>query len=191
MACLLSIGPLWQEKQPAPPCTVCGRGEKQPRSAPLSWRQRAIVAGQEPVERRVPGDHRAQEGRLRPELGLVVHEERQVFLGIGLSGFLREGIPEQFHERRDLQEFRRLKVKHAVGVEEQERQVLPSRVVERVERARRGLRLAAEAAKEEAVVERETDHGRRLAPHAVQLVEPAGREQRSAAAAGGRSRPAW
>jgi len=95
----------------------------------LAFRQPAIAAGQEAVEGRVPGDHRAQEGRLRPELGLVVHEERQVFLGVGLSGFLREGIPEQLNERRDLQELRRLKVKHAVGVEEQEREVLACRVV--------------------------------------------------------------
>src|SRR5262249_5199242 len=89
----------------------------------------------------------------------------------------REGIPEQFHERRDLQEFRRLKVKHAVGVEEQERHVLPSRVVERVERARRGRRLPSDAAKEEAIVEGKTGQGHRLAPYAVQLVEPASLEQ--------------
>ena len=99
------------------------------------------------------------------------------FFGVGLRGLFRERILEELHEGRNLQELRRLRVEHAVRVQEQERHVLPSRIVERVERAGRGLRLPAEAAKEEAVVEREADHGRRLAPHAVQLVEPAGLEQ--------------
>ena len=146
-------------------------------STPLRAREGAVLPGQKAVEGGVPSDHSAQEGRLRAELGLVVHELRQVMRGVGLPGFLREGIAEQFHESRDFQKLRRLKVNHAVGVEEQERQVLLRRIVERVERARRGLRFPAEAAKEEAVAERETDQGRRLARHAVQLVEPAGREQ--------------
>src|SRR6185369_13326323 len=95
------------------------------------------------IERRVPGDHRTQEGRLRPEFSLVVHEERHVFLGIGQGGFLRKGIPEQFNERRDVDELRRLKVKHAVGIEEQEREVLASWVVQRVERSWGRLHLPA------------------------------------------------
>src|SRR5262249_36527978 len=145
-------------------CAAIRRGrEEELGSPPLADREGAVFAGQEAVEGRVPGDHRAQEGRLRPELGLVIYEERHVLHGVGHSGFLREGIPEQFHESRDLQELRRLKVKHAVGVEEQERHVLPSWVVERVERARRGRRLSSDATKEEAVVERETDQGHRLA----------------------------
>ena len=154
-----------------------GVGEEELCAAPLAGGQCMVVPGNEPIERRVPGDHRAQESRLGPELGLVVDQLRHVARGSGLSGFHRERVPEQLHECRDVDELRRLKVEHAVGVEEQERHVLASRVVERVERARRGLHLPADAAKEEAVVERETDQVHRLAPHAVQLVEPAGREQ--------------
>jgi hypothetical protein len=71
----------------------------------------------------------------------------------------------------------RLKVKHAVCVEELQREVLPSRVVERVERARRGRRLPSEAAKQEAVVEGETHHVHGQASHAVELVKPARRYQ--------------
>ena len=57
---------------------VGGRREEEPSAAPLSRRQRSVIPGQEVVERRVPGDHGAQEGRRRPEHGLVVHEDRQV-----------------------------------------------------------------------------------------------------------------
>jgi Putative transposase, YhgA-like len=65
----------------------------------------------------------------------------------------------------------------ALILQEQQCEVLLSRVAERIQRAWRGLWLPCEAAKQEAVVERESDQARRLTPHAVQLVEPAGREQ--------------
>ena len=149
---------------------------------PLSGGQGLVVPSEESVEGRVPGDHRTQEGRRRAEYGLIVHQDRHVIRGVGLSGLCREGIPEQFHERRDLQDLRRLKIQHAVSIQEQERQVLPRRVIERVERARRGRQFACKAAEKETVVERETDHVHRLASHAVQLVEPASRDQ------GGRAR---
>jgi hypothetical protein len=55
--------------------------------------------------------------------------------------------------------------------------VLLSRVAEQVERARGRLRLAGETAQQKAVVEREADHRGRHARDAVQLVEPAGRDQ--------------
>ena len=72
---------------------------------------------------------------VRAELGIVVHEHRQIFPA-SAGGFLREGIPEQLHESRDPLQRGGLKVEHPVGVEEQEREVLLSRVVVRVERAR-------------------------------------------------------
>src|SRR6516165_12302964 len=91
---------------------VGGGSEKQPGTAPLAFRQRAIVAGQEAIEGRIPGDHRAQEGRLRPELGYVVDEVIDVATGC----FYRKGVPEKLHEGRDLLKLRRLEVEHAVGV---------------------------------------------------------------------------
>jgi hypothetical protein len=78
--------------------SVCGGSKKQPSAAPLSFRQCAIVAGQETVEGRVPGDHRAQESRLRAKLGLVVDEVIDVATGC----FYRKGVPEELHEGRDL-----------------------------------------------------------------------------------------
>jgi len=47
------------------PAARCGSKE-QLGAAKLRGRQRAIVAGQEPVEARVPGDRGAQEGRRCP-----------------------------------------------------------------------------------------------------------------------------
>ena len=110
--------------------------------------------------------------------------------GVGLCGLLREGVSEELDESRYLQELRRLKVDHPVRVQKEERHVLLRGVILRVEPAYRVRRLPGEATEEEAVVERRAENLRRLAPHAIQLVEPAGGQEgvgrRRLVGAGGR-----
>ena len=118
--------------QAAGPTSAIGRrGEEQRRSSTLSGCQCAVIPSQETIERSISGHHGAQESRLRPEFGHVVHEKRQIILGIGLSGFVREGIAKQLDESRNRLQRRRLEVQHAVRVEEQEVQVLLRRIVNR------------------------------------------------------------
>src|SRR5260370_29070493 len=57
-----------------------GRGEEEPCAVQLARSQGAVVPREEAIERSGPGDHRPKERRLRAELGLVVHQERQVVL---------------------------------------------------------------------------------------------------------------
>src|SRR6185295_2466269 len=90
----------------------------------------------------------------------------------------RERLPEQLHESRDLFELRRFEVQHPVRVEQEERQVLLRRIVQRIEAPRKRVRLPGEASEKEAVVEREANHRRRLARDAVELIESSGREKR-------------
>ena len=74
-------------------------------AAPLGGRQRAVVAGQEPVPGRVPRDRRAQEGRRRPQDGDVVDQQVQVARRVGLGGLLGKRVPEELLIGRELLQF--------------------------------------------------------------------------------------
>src|SRR5205814_9846174 len=78
-----------------------GRGSKeQLGAAQLCGRQRAIVAGQEPVEGCVPGYRRAQECRGCTQDSLIVDEKVDVVFCIGLSGLFGKCITEELDEGR-------------------------------------------------------------------------------------------
>jgi len=55
LTCLLSIAAVASEAAGA---AVGGLGKEEPCAAPLAAGQRTVIPGDEPIERRVPGDHR-------------------------------------------------------------------------------------------------------------------------------------
>src|SRR5664279_2012584 len=56
-------------------CPAPGGSKEQLGPAQLALAERTIVAGQEPVERRVPGNYGAQKGRRRPKDSLIVDQD--------------------------------------------------------------------------------------------------------------------
>src|ERR1700730_10218827 len=81
---------------------VGGLGKEKPCTALLPGGQRSVVPGDEPIERRLPGDHRAPACRRLTTRRHIIHELCQVIRGSGISSFLREGFLEQLDESRNL-----------------------------------------------------------------------------------------
>src|SRR5204862_4614844 len=156
--------------------TACGR-EEELGAAPLLDRQSTVVAGDEPVPVRVPGDHGSHEARRGPQDGQIVDEDIQVPGGCVLGGLLGKRVLEELHISVETLKLGGLGAQHPMSVEQQQGDVFLRRMPERVETAGRGIGLACEPAQQEAVVEGESDHARRISRHAVQAVESAGSEQ--------------
>jgi hypothetical protein len=74
--------------------TADSRGKEQECTPHLTGRQRAIVPGQETVERCIAGDDGAKESGGRTEYGLIVYQVIDHVMGISHRGFDRERIPE-------------------------------------------------------------------------------------------------
>jgi len=163
---------------------VRGRGrEEEPGSAPLCRRQGAVVPSQEPVKRRVPCDRGSHEGRRGPQDGQVVDQQVQVAGRVSLGGLLGERVPEELPVGGDLLQYGHLSAQtglrvvvaqHPVGVDQEQRHAFLRREVERVQAPRGRIGFACEPPQQDAVVERGSEHTRRIARDAVQGIQPAG-----------------
>ena len=164
-------------------CSARGGGcEEQLRATPLLVCQGMVVSSEELIPWRVASDHRSHEGRRRPQDSYIVNQQIQVALGVGLSCLLRKCVPEKLHEGPDFLKCGRLVqpefvVQHPVRVQQQQRHVFLRPMAEGIQGAGRCIGLARESALQEAIVERGTDHGWRIAPHAVQGVQSTGCEE--------------